>query len=142
MEASFGNGCFRKGAFLFFFLPFFKKGKKFQFVVWVWVARVDVPIRLGGVFFIEACVDVPIRPANVEKVPVDVLVQPPIVVCELAWYDKVDVPIQPAGVSSGMFVVVVIICTIFGSDLPINKSTLFFLLIYAETNTCNRYVAA
>ena len=45
--------------------------------------------------------------------------------CELAWYDKVDVPIQPAGVASGMFVVVVVVCTVFGSDLPINMVNSF-----------------
>ena len=82
-------------------------------------AWVDVPIRSGGVL-VEARVDDPIRPAGV--------------VC-LSWCGAVlvDVPIQPAGVTSCRFVavgVVVLVCSVFGPSLTINRiNSLLFINI-------------
>ena len=57
------------------------------------VARVDVPIRLGGDSFIMAHVDIIIRPVKIECVPIDVPIQPVLFHCRVVIVGVVAVVI-------------------------------------------------
>jgi len=90
-------------------------------VLWAVVARVDIPIRPGKVrqgmgrcpnsigqsFFTEAYVDVPVRPTNVVRVPIDVPIQLTIVVCSSG------VGVVPRGLifQSNRPVLLVVVCS-------------------------------